>query len=150
MPEQTPAEAVAFTADLMLTTHPTAREQAVAELLNYVANTWDQHPASLRDHAAAVARAHDTDPKTLPTRLQQALDTMVRRGPVTELTASACASTAMKDTVVAHRSRDGRQLRCPEHTPTANLIGIDWHPLTAALIDGDGSKCTECGVDVLA
>lgn len=150
MPKQTPAEAVAFTADLMLTTHPTAREQAVAELLNYVADTWDQHPASLRDHVAAVARAHETDPKTLPTRLQQALDVMVRRGPVTELKAPVSPSTVTLDTIVAHRSRDGRQLRCPQHAPAGNLIGVDWHPLTAALIDGDGSRCTECGIDVLA
>lgn len=86
MPEQTPAADVALTADLMLSTHPTARERTVAELLNYVAATWEQQTASLRDHAVAVAHAHTTDPSTLPPRLQEALAVMARRGPVRELT----------------------------------------------------------------
>lgn len=54
--------------------------------------------------------------------------------------------------VVAYRSHDGRQLRCPAHAPAPNLIGLDWSVLTWLEVDGDGSRCTEagCGVDVLA
>jgi hypothetical protein len=88
MTYSTPAADIAFTADLMLSTHPTDRERTVAELLNYLASTWDQLPAALRDHASAVARAHTTDPKSLPPRLQEALETMARREPIVELTAA--------------------------------------------------------------
>lgn len=86
---QTPAEEVALTADLILSTCTTARERTVAELLNYAAAVWDTLPVSMRDHVRAVARAHDADPKSLPPRLQEALNIMSRRGPVSELTAPA-------------------------------------------------------------
>jgi hypothetical protein len=85
----TPAEEVAFTADLLLSTHTTDRERTVAELLNYAAAVWDTLPVSMRDHVRAVARAHETDPKTLPPRRQEALAVMAKRGPVRELTAPA-------------------------------------------------------------
>lgn len=88
-PDQTPAAYVALTADLMIISHPSDRERTVAELLNYVADTWDKHPVSLRDHAMAVARAHSTTREDLPPRLRTALDTMAKRGPVRELTEPA-------------------------------------------------------------
>ncbi len=52
--------------------------------------------------------------------------------------------------IVALRSRDGRQLRCPAHAPAPSLIGLDWAVLTGLEVDGDDSRCTECGTDVLA
>lgn len=145
-----PVDDVALTADLMLCTNPTAREQTVAELLNYLAATWDTLPSALHDHAVAVAHAHSTDPSTLPPRLQEALQTMAKRGPVVELTAP---TRTRAEPVVAYRSRDGRQLRCLQHGPAphlTHLIGVDWHALTAVHVDGDASTCTECGTDVLA
>lgn len=83
----TPPEFVAFTADLLLTGSTNDRERTVAELLNYVAATWDTLPAPMREHAIAVAVAHTTKPTDLPPRLQAALDVMARRGPVVELAA---------------------------------------------------------------
>lgn len=87
MPDMTPAEELAFDADLLLSTTTTDRERTVAELLNYVAATWDHHTPSLREHAQAVARAHTAPREDLPPRLRAALDVMARRGPVVELTA---------------------------------------------------------------
>lgn len=52
----TPAETVALAADVLLMSNPLPRDRAVAELLNYVADTWDRHPAPVRDHALAIAR----------------------------------------------------------------------------------------------
>ncbi|UJV42963.1 hypothetical protein [Streptomyces sp. AMCC400023] len=88
MINRTPAADVALTADLMLITHPTDRERTVAELLNYIAATWEHQTPSLREHAQAVAHAHTTNREDLPPRLRSALDVMARRGPVVELTAS--------------------------------------------------------------
>lgn len=89
MIDRTPAEELAFDADLLLSTHATDRERTVAELLNYVAATWEQQTPSLREHAQAVARAHTTLGEDVPPRLRAALDVMARRGPVVELTAPA-------------------------------------------------------------
>lgn len=118
MPDQTPAEAVALTADLMLITYPTGRERTVAELLNYVAATWEKQPAPLRDHAVAVAHAHSTDATALPPRLRQALDAMVRRGPVSELTAPAPDVVSIDDLPAVPgcaewRMSNGRADVCP-------------------------------------
>jgi hypothetical protein len=52
--------------------------------------------------------------------------------------------------IVAYRSRDGRQLRCLAHAPAAALVGLDWAPLTGLDVEGDASRCTDCGADVLA
>ncbi|MFJ9908947.1 hypothetical protein ACIRVK_39965 [Streptomyces sp. NPDC101152] len=54
----TPAADVA---DRLLISDPSDSERATAELLNYVAATWDKQDLPLREHAQAVARA-------LPTR----------------------------------------------------------------------------------
>lgn len=58
---QTPAAYVAYEADRLLMSNPRPRDRATAELLNYVADTWQQQPAPLREHALAVARglAHE-------------------------------------------------------------------------------------------
>ncbi|MGW7688934.1 hypothetical protein ACWGMA_08580 [Streptomyces asiaticus] len=48
---------VAYTADRMLTSDPSDSERATAELLNYVAATWEEQNVPLRQHAQAVARA---------------------------------------------------------------------------------------------
>ncbi|SBV01722.1 MULTISPECIES: hypothetical protein [unclassified Streptomyces] len=47
---------VAFPADKLLTSDPSDSERATAELLNYVAATWDKQDHPLREHALAVAR----------------------------------------------------------------------------------------------
>lgn len=86
MRHSTPAEHVAFVGDLLQTCNPDRREQAVSELLSYLAATWDTLPEPLRDHAIAVAVAHTTTRDDLPPRLRAALDVMARRGPVVELT----------------------------------------------------------------
>ena len=53
---------------------------------------------------------------------------------------------------VAYRRRDGRELRCLAHAPAANLIGLDWFPLTDAEVEGDASAFPQpgCTTDVLA
>lgn len=53
----TTAADVAYAADRLLTSDPSDSERATAELLNYVAATWDQQDQPLRQHAQAVARA---------------------------------------------------------------------------------------------
>ncbi|WP_405861933.1 hypothetical protein OG361_40885 [Streptomyces sp. NBC_00090] len=53
----TPAVDVAFAADQLLSSDPSDSERATAELLNYVAATWDKRDHPLRDHAQAVARS---------------------------------------------------------------------------------------------
>lgn len=52
----TPAEDVAYAADVTLTSNPSDSDRSVAELLNYVAATWDKQDLPLRQHAQAVAR----------------------------------------------------------------------------------------------
>ncbi|RPK54217.1 hypothetical protein EES42_43490 [Streptomyces sp. ADI95-17] len=52
----TPAVDVALAADKLLTSDPSDSERATAELLNYVAATWDKQDPPLREHAQAVAR----------------------------------------------------------------------------------------------
>ncbi|MEV5567886.1 hypothetical protein AB0L54_34285 [Streptomyces sp. NPDC052196] len=52
----TPAADVAYAADRLLTGDPSDSERATAELLNYVAATWDKQDLPLREHAQAVAR----------------------------------------------------------------------------------------------
>lgn len=53
----TPAADVAYAADRLLTSDPSNSERATAELLTYVAATWDKQDLPLREHAQAVARA---------------------------------------------------------------------------------------------
>ncbi|MCX5207559.1 hypothetical protein OG897_39915 [Streptomyces sp. NBC_00237] len=53
----TPAQDVAYVADRLLCSDPSDSERATAELLNYVAATWDKQDLPLREHAQAVARA---------------------------------------------------------------------------------------------
>ncbi|HBF78532.1 MAG TPA: hypothetical protein DD420_00910 [Streptomyces sp.] len=48
---------VAYAADRLLTSDPSDSERATAELLNYMAATWDKQDQPLREHAQAVARA---------------------------------------------------------------------------------------------
>ncbi|WP_331755470.1 hypothetical protein OG298_44475 (plasmid) [Streptomyces sp. NBC_01005] len=52
----TPALDVALAADRLLASDPSDSERATAELLNYVAATWDKQELPLREHAQAVAR----------------------------------------------------------------------------------------------
>ncbi|OIJ85380.1 hypothetical protein BIV25_44235 [Streptomyces sp. MUSC 14] len=52
----TPAFDVVLTADRLLASDPSDSERATAELLNYVAATWDKQDLPLREHAQAVAR----------------------------------------------------------------------------------------------
>jgi hypothetical protein len=52
-----PAADVAYAADRLLTSDPSDSERATAELLNYVAATWDKQDLALRQHAQAIARA---------------------------------------------------------------------------------------------
>jgi hypothetical protein len=52
-----PAEDVASAADHLLTSDPSDVQRATAELLNYVAATWDHQDLPLRQHATAVARS---------------------------------------------------------------------------------------------
>ncbi|MFG3134333.1 hypothetical protein ACGFZU_42465 [Streptomyces tendae] len=52
----TPAVDVALAADKLLASDPSDAERATAELLNYVAATWDKQDLPLREHAQAVAR----------------------------------------------------------------------------------------------
>ncbi|MEW1725075.1 hypothetical protein [Streptomyces sp. NPDC093109] len=52
-----PAADVAYAADRLLTGDPSDSERATAELLNYVAATWEQQDQPLREHSQAVARA---------------------------------------------------------------------------------------------
>ncbi|WP_146057518.1 hypothetical protein [Streptomyces sp. SM12] len=52
-----PAEDVAYAADRLLTSDPSDSERATAELLNYLAATWDKQDQPLREHAQAIARA---------------------------------------------------------------------------------------------
>lgn len=56
MADTTPAASVALAADVLLISNPAPRDRAVAELLNYVAATWDRHSEPLHDHALAIAR----------------------------------------------------------------------------------------------
>lgn len=51
-----PAADVAYAADRLLTSDPSDSERATAELLNYVAATWERQDLPLREHAQAVAR----------------------------------------------------------------------------------------------
>ncbi|MFJ2419943.1 hypothetical protein [Streptomyces brevispora] len=53
----TPADEVAYAADRLLTSDPSDSERATAELLNYLAATWDTQDLPLREHAQALARA---------------------------------------------------------------------------------------------
>jgi hypothetical protein len=52
----TPALDVALAADKLLASDPSDTERATAELLNYVAATWDKQDHPLRQHAQALAR----------------------------------------------------------------------------------------------
>ncbi|WP_044377344.1 hypothetical protein [Streptomyces noursei] len=52
-----PAADVALAADRLLTSDPSDSERAAAELLNYVAATWDKQDLPLREHAQTVARS---------------------------------------------------------------------------------------------
>ncbi|MDX3370117.1 hypothetical protein PV387_29520 [Streptomyces sp. ME02-6987-2C] len=52
----TPAVDVALAADQLLASDPSDSERATAELLNYIAATWDKQDLPLREHAQAVAR----------------------------------------------------------------------------------------------
>ncbi|GAA2971961.1 hypothetical protein [Streptomyces enissocaesilis] len=52
-----PATDVAYAADRLLTSDPSDSERATAELLNYVAATWEKQDLPLREHAQALARA---------------------------------------------------------------------------------------------
>ncbi|MFG2887596.1 hypothetical protein ACGFYV_35855 [Streptomyces sp. NPDC048297] len=54
--QSTPAAAVALAADQLLISDPSDAERATAELLNYVATTWEKQDLPLRQHAQAVAR----------------------------------------------------------------------------------------------
>lgn len=53
----TPAADVAYAADRLLTSNPSPSERATAELLNYLAATWDNQDIPLRGHAQALARS---------------------------------------------------------------------------------------------
>jgi hypothetical protein len=53
----TPDEDVSYAADRLLTSDPSDAECATAELLHYVAATWDEQDRALRQHARAVARS---------------------------------------------------------------------------------------------
>ncbi|MCZ1012630.1 hypothetical protein [Streptomyces lydicus] len=52
-----PAEDVSCAADRLLTSNPDGRDRAVAELLNYLATTWEKQDAPLRQHAQAITRS---------------------------------------------------------------------------------------------
>ncbi|MFE7951470.1 hypothetical protein [Streptomyces sp. NPDC057426] len=52
----TPAVDIALAADKLLASDPSGSERVTAELLNYVATTWDKQDLPLREHAQAVAR----------------------------------------------------------------------------------------------
>ncbi|WP_406835014.1 hypothetical protein ACICHK_41320 (plasmid) [Streptomyces sp. AHU1] len=52
----TPAVDVALAADKLLASDPSDSERAMAELLNYVAATWDKQDLPLRERVQAVAR----------------------------------------------------------------------------------------------
>ncbi|MFB7534349.1 hypothetical protein ACFC0C_40315 [Streptomyces sp. NPDC056178] len=51
------ADDVAHAADQLLASDPTDSDRATAELLNYVAATWEKQDLPLRRHAQAVARS---------------------------------------------------------------------------------------------
>lgn len=51
-----PAADIAHAADRLLTGDPSDSERATAELLNYVAATWEKQDLTLRQHAQAIAR----------------------------------------------------------------------------------------------
>ncbi|WP_433860328.1 hypothetical protein [Streptomyces kronopolitis] len=53
----TPAAAVAAAAEQLLISDPSDAERATAELLNYVAGTWNRQDLPMRQHAQAVARS---------------------------------------------------------------------------------------------
>ncbi|OEJ21768.1 hypothetical protein AR457_40745 [Streptomyces agglomeratus] len=55
-----PAADIAYAADRLLTSDPSDSERATAELLNYMAATWDTQDLPLRQHAQAVARSLHT------------------------------------------------------------------------------------------
>ncbi|MGW1137227.1 hypothetical protein [Streptomyces zhihengii] len=52
----TPAFDLALAADKLLASDPSDSERATAELLNYIAATWDKQDLPLREHAQALAR----------------------------------------------------------------------------------------------
>jgi hypothetical protein len=52
-----PAADVAAVADQILISDPSDSQRATAELLNYVAATWEKQDLPLRQHAQALARA---------------------------------------------------------------------------------------------
>ncbi|MGW2600024.1 hypothetical protein [Streptomyces klenkii] len=52
-----PAADVASVADQVLISNPSDSERAAAELLNYVAATWNKQDLALRQHTQAVARS---------------------------------------------------------------------------------------------
>lgn len=141
---------VAFTADLLLCSHPSDRERRTAELLNYASAVWDTLPVPLREHLVSVAGAHADTRSDLPPSLRTALDVMGQRGRVVELTAAQAATPRI---VVAYRNPDRPDvLLCRNH-------GSGWAgmtPLSAEQLP-HGGICTygrpnpeECGVDVLA
>ncbi|MFE7547959.1 hypothetical protein [Streptomyces gardneri] len=53
----TPAADIAYAADRLLTSDPSDSDRTTAELLNYVAATWEKQDLPLRQHTQAVARA---------------------------------------------------------------------------------------------
>lgn len=56
MPDS-PAEYVAYAADVALVSQPSPLQRAAAEWLNYTAETWAIHNVPDQDHALATARA---------------------------------------------------------------------------------------------
>ncbi|MFB6718394.1 hypothetical protein ACFCZY_41705 [Streptomyces sp. NPDC056237] len=52
-----PAADGALAADRLLASDPSDSDRATAELLNYVAATWEKQDLPLRQHAQAVARS---------------------------------------------------------------------------------------------
>ncbi|MBB1261596.1 hypothetical protein [Streptomyces alkaliterrae] len=55
-PASEAAASLAAVANQIITSDPSDSERATAELLNYVAATWDKQDLTLRKHAQAVAR----------------------------------------------------------------------------------------------
>ena len=53
----TPAADIGHAADRILANNPSDSDRSVAELLNYVATTWEKQDIPLRQHAQSVARS---------------------------------------------------------------------------------------------
>ncbi|MBM7057890.1 hypothetical protein [Streptomyces durocortorensis] len=66
-----PAEDIAYAADRLLSSDPSDSERATAELLNYVAATWDRQDLPLREHAQALATALSAGLETTGSRADQ-------------------------------------------------------------------------------